>query len=350
MIAPYPAKTWFVKPVGGNDYLRAGLCHSQKIAAIRCILLLAINLTSSQFTHLSSNTTIEMLLLWTFAVVALRFALASSAEVGAFEALYFFSAYDYGVEVGGAAKNRIASDAHNGDKAYGIQQFLKFIAPTRKFLERDEDGKQIPGKWTELPRWDKVDWDIVEKNPDDLEKIAYELINSNFTANNVNVEKIDVGKTFSDEKTLTNQLAIIVATIHSNFEDEIDELAKKKFGRVNTVLQAVGDAHRKAAADGLRNSLQEYFKSKGKDYKIFTKPADKAPVRNSQEIDMEKTIKESGDGKAVTGAISDWRRNSIANDGGDEAMKGLRRRLNGADNLQRARQSLIKRPKRACTG
>lgn len=286
-----------------------------------------------------------MLFLWTFAILAFRHVLALNAEVGGFEALYLYSVYDYDATVRGAAENRVDPKAHDGDKAYDIEKFLKFVAPTRKVLDTDEDGNKIPGKWIELPRWDKVNWDAVQKDLDDLETIAYELLNANFSMSQAVLHRDDIDNPLGDEKTLTNQLVLIVDEAKALFGDA----AKQKFEKVKTLIQAVGDVHRKAAADGLRNTFKNYKEFKEFN-KIYTKTTDKAPVRAFQEIDMEKTFKENGKAgsRQVMSHLSDFRM-SGARGGASDMQRRLDRQMNNIDNLQRNTQRLTPRPKRACT-
>lgn len=288
-----------------------------------------------------------LLCLWAFLALAIQNVSADMAEVGAFEALFFYSAYRFEAEAMGLDKTYIARGTGNGNEPYNLQQFITYIAPTRKVLERDEDGKQIPGRWIDLPRWDKVDWDKIESNIEDLEAVAYELIHSNFTSAYAQWDlAVAADSPFSDAATLTNQLTFLVSSANDNIKDKTKNI-KKLYEKCTSTLQAISDSHRKAASKAISDNLAKFIHMRGRDYKLFFKNSDKLPVRAFRELDMEKTLANLSNRRDFTKLLTGFR-----NIGAQSDMKDivrLNKRLNNIDNLQKTRQRLTPRPKRACT-
>lgn len=286
--------------------------------------------------------------LWTFAIVAFGRVLALNAEVGAFEALFLYTAYEFGFVVKPGQSN-IAPSMQDRDEPYKIEEFLKNIAPQRKVLQKDEDGKSIPGSWTQLPRWDKVDWSLINKDPKDLEQIAYELINSNFTVSYANSVDVLASNPAGFESSLITQLGIVLNNMqYEFFGGELKGPAKELFeGKVKPALQAIGNAHRKAASEGLKKTLQEHLDKSGRNWKLFTKKTDKAPVRGFTEIDMDKTVKESGNAKDLTQSMKEYRM-AGANPAANKESARLNRFMNRADILQKTLQTLELAVRRTC--
>ncbi|KAJ3485540.1 hypothetical protein NLG97_g6790 [Lecanicillium saksenae] len=282
-----------------------------------------------------------LLHIWALLAFTLHHVAADMAEVGAFEALFYHSAYLFEVEVRGLGQTVIGNGVKNGDQPCTMEEFLTYIAPTRKVLARGADGRKIPGHWIDLPRWDKVDWNLIESNPDDLEAIAYELIHSNFTSAYAQIDKTKAAANpLGDEKTLTNELALVVAAAKEL--GDIDEKAKKLFNKVTLTLQAVSDSHRKRVADLLISVMSDYLNNKGNPFRFSFKDTDKKPVRKFREIDMEATFG-FNDEKEVSSQMRQMRSESKV-----ASVKDLNRQLNNIDNLQRTRQRLTPIRRRTC--